>query len=154
MFCLLFLLQQERPYVCGTCGDTFVTSENLKQHSLIHSDVSAETHRSFDDSPLHSYQQGTRISSQLPKVYDRGVHMTTSQLCSQDPFSTSFPSMISTPVQVPALNIQQKQLQYRLPSSQPQQYMEISPYSTGDTGPTMVTSTLTALALDSVVSKP
>lgn len=156
IFCLLFLLQQEKPYVCGMCGDTFVTSESLKQHSLIHSNIIVGTHRSFDESTLYSYQQGTRIGSPLPKAYDRGVHIATSQLCSQDHFSTSFPPppMISTPVQVSALNIQQKQPQYRRPSSQAQQYMEISPYNTGDTRPVMVASTLAALALDSAVSKP
>ncbi|CAE1290971.1 HIVEP [Acanthosepion pharaonis] len=150
--------QQEKPYVCGMCGDTFVTSESLKQHSLIHSNIIVGAHRSFDESALYSYQQGTRIGSPLPKAYDRGVHIATSQLCSQDHFSTSFPPppppMISTPVQVSALNIQQKQPQYRLPSSQAQQYMEISPYNTGDTRPVMVASTLAALALDSAVSKP
>lgn len=146
---------QEKPYICGTCGDTFVTSESLKQHHSLTHVLMVETHRSFDESALHSYQQGTRIdSSPLPKSYNR-VHLATQRLCSQGPFSTSFPPMMSNPVQVSALSIHQKQVQYELPSSQAQQYLEMSPYSTGNTGPgLMVPSTLTVLELDSVVSKP
>lgn len=153
--CLFGLFQQEKPYICGTCGDTFVTSESLKQHHSLTHVLMVETHRSFDESALHSYQQGTRIdSSPLPKSYNR-VHLATQRLCSQGPFSTSFPPMMSNPVQVSALSIHQKQVQYELPSSQAQQYLEMSPYSTGNTGPgLMVPSTLTVLELDSVVSKP
>lgn len=37
MICYLVTLFQARPYVCGTCGDTFAFIQQVQQHVMTHS---------------------------------------------------------------------------------------------------------------------